>query len=188
MDGSLFFRTLTGILDFFRRVAAGSFILGLFFAPSDGAGQRKGLFENLLEKVLNGRFKPFVLPKTWPGVLSGIFNNSLVIGKLSKALDTPIPAGGTAGMRNVVMWGFFAFPAWGMAAVVLLTPVLSTMTLAYILSLIIVFTYLSRKFYVDRFTVVLFLFMFVNFFAISMPLTSGISMSRKAMSTGFCSA
>ena len=71
MDGSLFFRMLVSVFDFFRRVAAGSFILGLFFArSSDEYAQKKGLFENLLDKVLNSRFKPFTLPDVWPRAMS----------------------------------------------------------------------------------------------------------------------
>ena len=164
MDGSLFFRMLVSIFDFFRRVAAGSFILGLFFAKSDATTQKKGLFETLLDKLLNSRFKPFVLPDAWPRAMSDIFSKSIVISKLANALGTPIPIGGSSGFRSILMWAFFAFPAWGTGAVILLTPVLPTMALAYTLTFVIVFTFLSRRFYVDQFAVVLFLFIFINFF------------------------
>ena len=164
MDGSLFFRMLVSIFDFFQRVAAGSFILGLFFAKTDLSTQKKGMFESLLNKILNSKFKLFSLPNTWPKTMSEVFGKSIVVGRISNALSTPIPTGGTAGLRSVFMWVFFAFPAWGLVAVTLLTPILPTMTLAYALSLIIVFTFLSRKFYIDHFTVILFLFIFINFF------------------------
>ena len=164
MDGSLFFRMLVSIFDFFRRVASGSFIFGLFFAKLHGSSQKKGVYENLLDKILNSRFKPFALPEAWPRTLSDIFSQSLLISKLSNALGTPIPASGSAGFRSVFMWVFFAFPAWGTGVVILLAPILPTMTLAYMLTLIIVFTFLSRKFYIDHFAVVLFLFIFINFF------------------------
>ena len=166
MDGSLLFRALVNIFDFFRRVAAGSFILGLFFAKEDTHTQKKGVFENLLDKVLNSWFKPFVLPKTWPSVLSNILGKSYVISRLSNALSTPFPTGGAGSIRNVAMWVFFAFPAWGTAGIVLFIPILPTMTLAYMLSLIILFTFLSRRFYVNHFAVILFMFIFVNFFAV----------------------
>ena len=164
MDGSFFFRMLVCVFDFFRKVAAGSFILGLFFAKMDSGTQEKGIFNRLLDKALNNRFKPFALPKAWPNAMSEIFGKSLVISNLSSALGAPISAGGSSGSRSVFMWAFFAFPAWGTGAIILLAPVLPTMTLAYALSLIIVFTFLSRKFFVDHFTVVLFLFIFINFF------------------------
>ena len=163
MDGSLFFRSLVRVFDFFRSVAAGSFILGLFFTSSDNAN-KKGVFENLFDKLLNIEIKPFSLPTVWPKSISSIFSGSVVISKLSNALGTPIPSGGAAGVRSVLMWVFFAAPAWGSALIILLSPVLSTMTLAYMLSVIIVFTFLSRKFYIDHFLVILFLFIFINFF------------------------
>ena len=163
MDGSLFFRFLSGMFNFIGKVASGSFILGLFLAKE--TKNEPGIFEKLLDRILNNKFKPFVLPESWPKFLADLFSKSFVISRFCDALNTPLPKPGKSGFYDVFMWAMYAFPAWGLVMVVALTPVLPTMTIAMLLAVIVVFTFLSRKLETGRFTVVLFLFMFVNFFA-----------------------
>ena len=165
MEGSLFFRFVVRFFDFVKKVAAGSLILGIFIAPINEKEKRMVFFEGVVAKVLNNRFKPVKMPKLLPQFLSGFLSKSLIVENISNGLSVPIPAGGKAGAKQVFMWLFFAAPAWGTLLLVALTPVLPTMNLAFLLVFVIFFAFLSRKFEVNHYTTVLFLFMFVNFFA-----------------------
>ena len=165
MDGSLFFRSIAWFFDFVKGLAARSILLGFFVAPINENARRKGLFEKLLDRFLNHPYKFFKQPASWPHTLSGFFGKSAIIGKISHSLGAPIPEGGKAGINQVFMWLFFAAPVWGTLFLIALTPAIPTMSLAFLLVFLIFFAFFSRRFEVNHYTVVLVLFMFINFFA-----------------------
>ena len=171
MDASVFFRQVVRFFDFLKYLASGSFILGLFFAPILEDGKDRGFFLQLLNKVLNHPFKIIREPIFWPRVLSGFFGKSIIIGKISDGLSVPIPPGGNGGLKEVFLWFCYGVPAWGTLLLITLTTALPTMSLAFLLVFLIIFTFFSRHFEVNQYTVLLFLFIFVNFFAAATSFT-----------------
>jgi len=204
MDGSLFFRGLTAVMDFLRKVAMGSFIVG-WFTGEDRRQREKGrdiepegalklgFFAELADTVFNGwqsrlsGEKLFRPPKNWPQGLSNLARGSWVVGLLSGSLATPIPDGKAAkgplsdGLRPALTWAFFALPVWGMAAVTLAAPALPTMVMAGLLVPVFLFAILSRPFEITPLTVALILFIAVNFLGGFLSATPGSSLRIAAL-------
>jgi len=187
MDGSLFFRGLTAILDFFKRVAMGSFFVGLFIRDYEHSRDLKGsLFFRATNKVFNGLPK-ISLPETWPRGLASWISGSWVIRTLAKSLGTPIPnpadvsappnrdaadhllarayrgLGSRDGIRSIAKWLLFALPCWVLAIVVLTAPLLPTMILAVVIVPVLIFILLSRRVEIDYLAVFLLGFVLLNF-------------------------
>jgi putative inorganic carbon (HCO3(-)) transporter len=169
MDGSLFFRGFTAILNFFKRLCGGSFIARAFVADQAGLDNsiQRSYFAALINAVLNKIPKPIVAPMYWPGALSKLCRGSWFINSLCENLDTPIPAAGSRqqvgfGVKAFFQWAFFAAPVIGMAGIVLATPFLPTMMLGALLVPILLLLLLSRRFVVDGATVFIFIFIIIS--------------------------
>ena len=170
MDGSLFFRGLTAILNFIKNICADSFFARAFIAdsaPLDDSVKRS-FFANITDKVLNGLPRPITAPEYWNRNLSKLFAGSWLINTFCEHAGAPIPKPSeTAGLelRAIFQWLLFALPAFGIIAVAFATPFLPTMMLAGLLLVILFFTLLSRKFVIDGMTVFLLIFILISMIA-----------------------
>ena len=168
MDGSLFFRGLTAVFNFFKYICTDSFITRAFIAdtaPLDNS-IRRSFVGRALDKFLNGLPKPITPPEHWHKTMSNAFSGSWLIGTLCKTIDSPIPKPGNPdGIYVVFQWALFAAPVLGLVAVMFAVPFLPTMVLAGILVPVLLLALLSRNFAIDSFAVFLVIFIFVSVLA-----------------------
>ena len=165
MEGSLFFRGLTAMLNFFAKLMANSFVGRAFVGDESHLDNSIGrsFFAVLADKLLNGFTKPITTPVAWPGVLSRLATGSQFIGGTLDNLGATIPpAGEKVGIKPIFQWAFFALPVVGMALVAFATPFLPTMILAGLLLPVLLFTFLSRKFVIDGTAVFLLSFIVIS--------------------------
>ena len=188
MDGSLFFRALTWVMDFVKRLCGGSFIAGIFVAENQHHEEtiKRSVFARLIDKILNGLSKPIILPEHWPKILESPARGSWIINTAGTKLGTPIPSPQERdGWAGVAVWIAYALPAVGLAAVVFAAPILPTMHLAAMLVPILFFALLSRPFVVDHSAVFLLLFIILNMMAGVMSLAVGSSLFIALLSSLF---
>lgn len=172
MDGSLFFRAVTGVMDFVRRVCAGSFLVGLISAEYEEERFQNSAFVRLLDKLLNLFPKILTAPSGWPARLSNGLSGSWLLQTACHALDTPVPPPDTSSANRtwtgyvgpVLQWAAAAVPIWGLLAVTAATPFLPTMLLAGMLCVVVLFTLFRYRFVIDLTTACLSVFIIVTLF------------------------
>ncbi len=181
LEGSLFFRIVSAVMDFIGRVAKGSFIISFFTADYDEEKLRESRFVKLLNTALNKIPKPFAKPGEWPKALARVLNGSRITRTLCEALDTPVTgditsasparsAGGFArgigsALLSLLCWFGNAVPIWTMLAVTAAAPLIgNSMPLAVLLAGVFLFTWLSRDFKIDLITVMLILLIGIQLF------------------------
>jgi len=173
MEGSLFFRGLTAMLDFFKRLAANSCVGRAFVGDESRLDNSIGrsFFAVFADRLLNGLPKPIKTPAAWNSTLSRFATGSWFIGGTLDNLGVPVPPPGEkAGIRPVFQWAFFALPVVGIALVAFATPFLPTMLLAALLLPVLLFTFLSRKFIIDGTAIFLLVFIVVSGVAAALSL------------------
>ena len=181
MEASVFFRFLSSVSGFLGKVAAGSFVLGPFFAM--GGGGEAGFFRDRLDRLLN-RAKPLAPPRAWPARLASLMSGSVLASRLSAALDTPFPKGGGS-FWGAALWALTALPAWGAFALVAAGPALPTTALFWALLPAGALALLGRKIVVGRYAVALALFAFVNAAAAFFSVTMRASIEIAAVASVF---
>jgi len=169
MDGSLFFRGFTAVLDFFKRLCGGSFIARAFVADSAALDDsvKRSYFAAFIHAVLNRLPKPISAPVHWNTTLSKLCSGSWIVNSLCDNIGTPIPPPGDRsqvgfGVKALFQWGLFAAPVLGIAAIIFATPFLPTMVLGVLLLPILFVLLLSRPFVIDGTTVFLLIFIPVS--------------------------
>jgi len=165
MDGSMFFRGFTAMLNFIKNICADSFIAKAFVgdpAPLEDS-IRRSFFAAIANKLLNGLPKPLTAPPHLNTVIQRLFSGSWLISNLCEGVNVPIPhESGKNPANTFSMWALFAFPAVGIAAVLFATPFLPTMMLAFMLLPILFLILLSRPFVIDSTTVFLLIFIVLS--------------------------
>jgi len=191
MDGSAILSGLSAFLDFLKRVAMSSFIIGLFIgdeSPSEEIATHSVILKPI-HKILNGLPKPIQSVQTFPSKLSHLMAGSWLIHYLCKALDLGIPAPKTLGRRaaanNILQYILYAAPILGMAVIVLALPFLPTMILAAALIPVYVLILLSRKFVIDKTAVFLLLFIIISLIAALLSLEPRSSINIALLSVIF---
>ena len=192
MDGSLFFRGLTAMLDFFKRLCGGSFAARAFVADSAPLEDsvKRSFFATVVNGLLNGLPKPISAPTHWNSTLSRLCSGSWFINTACVNIGTPIPPPGEReqvglGINAFLQWALFALPAMGVAAVLFATPFLPTMILAAMLVPIIFLVFISRKFVIDSTAIFLLIFIVVSMVAAVLSLAPGSSIQIAILTSVF---
>jgi len=174
MDGSLFFRGFTAVLDFFKRLCGNSFIARAFVADPAKLDDsvKRSYFVAFIHAVLNRLPKPITAPAHWPSPLSKLCSGSWIIRSACDAFDIPIPQPKPAnqkqawfGIKAILQWLLFIFPVVGVMAVLFAVPFLPTMLLAAMLLPVLLLVLLSRSFVIDSTTVFLLIFITISVIA-----------------------
>ena len=172
MNGSLFFRGFTAVLDFFKRLCGSSFIARAFVADSDPLDDsiKRSYFAAFVHAMFNRLPKPVTAPAHWNGTLSKLVSGSWLIGGTCDAFGIPIPQPAEIkqslfGIKAILQWLLFIFPVVGMMAVLFAVPFLPTMLLAAMLVPILFLILLSRSFVIDSTTVFLLIFIILSMIA-----------------------
>ena len=173
MDGSLFFRGLVAVLNFFKKLCCGSFICRAFIAdikPIDNSVKRS-YFMTFVDKILNGLPKPLASPMYLHSAPARIFKGSWLINSLADGINAPIPEGkNVSALSTFLQWVFFALPALGMGAILFAVPFLPTMMLGTALVPLIFLILLSRKFEIDGLTAFILIFILLSMIVATMSL------------------
>jgi len=192
MDGSLFFRGLTAMLEFFKRLCGNSFTARAFVADSGPLEDsvKRSFFASVVNVLLNGLPKPVSAPTYWNSVLSKLCSGSWLINTACENIGTPIPQPGDKaqvglGIKAFFQWVLFAFPAMGIAAVLFATPFLPTMMLAAMLVPILFLVFLSRKFVIDSTAIFLVIFIVVSMVAAVLSLAPRSSIQIAVLTSVF---
>lgn len=192
MDGSLFFRGLLAIFNFFKKLCMGSFIARAFIAEPEPLEEsmHRSIFVVAINKLLNGVPKIIKPPSQWNAGLSRVLSGSWVVRSTCDNLETPIPPPGKSGglatdVKVFFQWCLFAIPVWGMAAVLFAAPFLPTMMLAAMMLPILFFTYLSRKFVIDSNLIFLLIFIVVSVIVAFMSLAQRSSLEIVMLTSVF---
>lgn len=169
MDGSLFFRGFTAMLNFFKRLCGSSFIARAFVGDSATLDNsvKRSYFGAFVNAVLNRLPKPVTTPTHWNSTLSRLCSGSWIINSVCDNFGTPIPPPGDQkqvgfGIKALFQWGLFAFPVVGIGAVLFATPFLPTMILGVMLLPILFLLLISRPFVIDSTTVFLLIFIIIS--------------------------
>jgi len=167
MDGSLFFRGLTALLNAIKNICAGGFIARAFVADEKKLEDsiNRSFFAAIADEILNGLPKPIKSPTHLGAALSRIFSGSWIINSICEGVNAPIPPADNTigfGLKQFFQWVMFILPALGILTVLFAVPFLPTMWLAAVLVPIILFTFLSRKFTIDGTAVFLLIFILIS--------------------------
>jgi len=162
MDGSLFFR---GILRFFE-------LIGIFFSGS------------LLVRLFSADYESERLHHSWfVRLIEGAFN---IFPKFSPKIPAmPRFLQGSVLLRIALDANGLSIPAWGLIAVVTLTPFLSTMTLAGMLIIVFGLALFHNKLELDLTAVALMLFIIVTLVSGVISLAPGTSIPIAILSSVF---
>ena len=151
MDGSLFFRGVSALLEFVSRMCGRSFFAGFFVADYDGEKVKNGVVYRFLNALLNKFPKPFAAGAVSPSRFSEFMGGSVFVNAL----------GANSG-HGFIKWLFHAFPPFGLFALAAGAPFLPTLVLAGLLAAVLVVTLLSRSFIIDHGFIFIVLIILIN--------------------------
>lgn len=167
MDGSLFFRAVTGLLDFLHRVCTGSFAVGLISADYDESRLEDSFFIKFANRLLNLFPKVMQAPAHWPKRWADVLSGSFLLRTACDMMDTPIPPKADSQRYpfiSVIQWAAASLPVWGLLLVTAGAAFLPTMVLAGMLVVIIFFTLFRYRFSVGLTAAVVLLYIMVTLF------------------------
>jgi len=192
MNGSLFFRGLTAVFDFIKKICANSFTGRAFVADTEplNSSIKRSFFGSFVSKTLNGFPKPLTSPSHWNPILSKLCSGSWLVNSFCNNVDISIPMPGERskvgfGVSALFQWALFAFPVIGIVAVLFATPFLPTMVLAGLMLPILVLLFFSRKFVVDSTAVFLLIFIVVSMIAAVFSLAPASSIQIALLTSVF---
>jgi len=188
MDGSIFFRALTALLNLVKNICSASFVGGAFVADTDPLENsvQRSIFARVTDKIFNGIPKVITPPTHWNATLSRLCNGSWLVKNGCENLGAPIPQEGQGrGVATFFQWALFAAPAAGIALVLFAIPFLPTMLLAGLIIPILLLVVLSRKIEIDSTSIFLLVFIVVFLLAGVLSVTPTSSIQVAVLTSAF---
>ena len=179
LEGSLFFRGLVAIFEFFAQLMGNSFIGRAFVGDPATLDDsiRRSVFARVLNFIFNHK-KPLAITTTEPLISNQVALGSWVIGGLFNNLDINLKS-------PFSKWALFAFPAVGMAGIIFATAFLPTMVLAAGIIPVFVLVFLSRRFVIDGTAIFIFMFIIVSMIGAVLSLAPVSSIQIAILTSAF---